>query len=76
MPKERAEKEAKQKEVAKAALLNSLFNQATDKKGRAFDPAAKKKAKQEEEEAIVESPGSALGRIPWIARDNDEGDIG
>jgi len=50
---QRAEKEAKQKEVAKAALLNSLFNQATDKKGRAFDPAAKKKAKQEEEEAVA-----------------------
>lgn len=47
------EKEAKAATVAKAALLNSLFNMGTDKKGRAFDPEAKKKAKQKEEEAIA-----------------------
>lgn len=29
-----------------AVPRNSLFNMATDKKGRAFDPVAKKKAKQ------------------------------
>lgn len=47
------EKDDKAKAVQKAALLNSLFNMATDKKGRAFDPAAKKAAKQAEEEAIA-----------------------
>mmetsp|Transcript_49091 Transcript_49091/g.149455 ORF Transcript_49091/g.149455 Transcript_49091/m.149455 type:complete len:366 (-) Transcript_49091:84-1181(-) len=51
--KQRDEKEAKAKDQAKAALLNSLFNQGTDKKGRAFDPVAKKKAKQQEEEALA-----------------------
>mmetsp|Transcript_130931 Transcript_130931/g.378818 ORF Transcript_130931/g.378818 Transcript_130931/m.378818 type:complete len:365 (-) Transcript_130931:54-1148(-) len=50
---QRREKEAKQKELAKLALMNSLFNQATDKKGRAFDPKAKKEAKQQEQEAIA-----------------------
>lgn len=50
---ERKEKEAKQKEIQKAALMNSLFNMGTDKKGRAFDPIAKKAAKQAEEEAIA-----------------------
>ncbi|CAK8989438.1 unnamed protein product [Durusdinium trenchii] len=50
---EREAKEAKQKELQKAALMNSLFNMATDKKGRAFDPVAKKKAKQAEEDAIA-----------------------
>jgi len=49
----RKEKAEKEKSVQKAALLNSLFNQSTDKKGRAFDPAAKKKAKQAEEEAVA-----------------------
>jgi len=33
--------------------MNSLFNMGTDKKGRAFDPKAKKEAKQAEEEAIA-----------------------
>eukprot|EP00443_Scrippsiella_acuminata_P077705 CAMPEP_0115444922 /NCGR_PEP_ID=MMETSP0271-20121206/38648_1 /TAXON_ID=71861 /ORGANISM="Scrippsiella trochoidea, Strain CCMP3099" /LENGTH=390 /DNA_ID=CAMNT_0002870873 /DNA_START=118 /DNA_END=1288 /DNA_ORIENTATION=+ len=51
--KQREEKEAKQKDLAKAALLNSLFNQSTDKKGRAFDPVAKKAAKKAEEEALA-----------------------
>lgn len=50
---EREAKDAKQKELQKAALMNSLFNMATDKKGRAFDPVAKKKAKQAEEDAIA-----------------------
>ncbi|CAJ1389851.1 unnamed protein product, partial [Effrenium voratum] len=50
---DREQKDAKQKELQKAALMNSLFNLATDKKGRAFDPVAKKKAKQAEEEAIA-----------------------
>lgn len=50
---DREAKEAKQKELQKAALMNSLFNMATDKKGRAFDPVAKKKAKQAEEDAIA-----------------------
>lgn len=49
----RIEKAAKDKEVAKSALMNSLFNMSTDKKGRAFDPVAKKKAKQAEEEALA-----------------------
>mmetsp|Transcript_114690 Transcript_114690/g.364533 ORF Transcript_114690/g.364533 Transcript_114690/m.364533 type:complete len:354 (-) Transcript_114690:101-1162(-) len=49
----RDEKDAKQKDVAKAALLNSLFNLDTDRKGRAFDPVAKKKAKQAEEDAVA-----------------------
>ena len=30
-----------------------MFNMSTDKKGRAFDPVAKKKAKQAEEDAIA-----------------------
>merc|ERR1719282_734879 len=51
--KQRQEKEAKQKDLAKAALMNSLFNQGTDKKGRAFDPVAKKAAKKAEEEALA-----------------------
>jgi len=50
---DREAKDAKQKELQKAALMNSLFNMATDKKGRAFDPVAKKKAKAAEEEAIA-----------------------
>lgn len=51
--KKREEKAEKQKDQAKAALMNSLFNLGTDKKGRAFDPVAKKKAKQAEEEALA-----------------------
>ncbi|CAE7239380.1 unnamed protein product [Symbiodinium microadriaticum] len=50
---DRDAKDAKQKEIQKAALMNSLFNMSTDKKGRAFDPVAKKKAKAAEEEAIA-----------------------
>lgn len=50
---QRQEKDAKQKDLQKAALMNSLFNMSTDKKGRAFDAAAKKKAKQQEEEALA-----------------------
>lgn len=48
---DRKEKAAKQEAAQKNALMNSLFNLNTDKKGRAFDPVAKKKAKQAEEEA-------------------------
>jgi len=50
---EKKAKEEKQKDIQKSALMNSLFNLSTDKKGRAFDAVAKKKAKQEEEEAIA-----------------------
>mmetsp|Transcript_9167 Transcript_9167/g.20240 ORF Transcript_9167/g.20240 Transcript_9167/m.20240 type:complete len:372 (-) Transcript_9167:134-1249(-) len=50
---ERKLKEDKEKALQQSALLNSLFNMATDKKGRAFDPVAKKKAKEAEEEAIA-----------------------
>lgn len=50
---DRKERENKEKDLAKKALMNSLFNMSTDKKGRAFDPVAKKKAKQQEEEAIA-----------------------
>eukprot|EP00933_Yihiella_yeosuensis_P003811 TRINITY_DN10713_c0_g1_i1.p1 TRINITY_DN10713_c0_g1~~TRINITY_DN10713_c0_g1_i1.p1 ORF type:complete len:361 (-),score=143.62 TRINITY_DN10713_c0_g1_i1:168-1250(-) len=50
---ERKAREEKQKDVQKAALMNSLFNMATDKRGRAYDPVAKKKAKEAEEEAIA-----------------------
>merc|ERR1740121_2334170 len=40
--------------------MNSLFNMGTDKKGRAFDPVAKKKAKQQEEEAAAEKLNDEL----------------
>eukprot|EP00931_Biecheleriopsis_adriatica_P085824 TRINITY_DN60612_c0_g1_i1.p1 TRINITY_DN60612_c0_g1~~TRINITY_DN60612_c0_g1_i1.p1 ORF type:complete len:369 (+),score=135.58 TRINITY_DN60612_c0_g1_i1:56-1162(+) len=50
---DRDKKEEKQKELQRAALMNSLFNMSTDKKGRAFDPVAKKKAKEAEEQAIA-----------------------
>jgi len=50
---DRDAKDAKQKDLQKAALMNSLFNMSTDKKGRAFDPVAKKKAKEAEEQAIA-----------------------
>jgi len=49
----RREKEQKEAEMKKKALMASLFNQQTDKKGRAFDPVAKKIAKQKEEDAIA-----------------------
>lgn len=49
----RKAKDDKQKQVQAAALMNSIFNMSTDKKGRAFDPIAKKKAKEAEEEAIA-----------------------
>mmetsp|Transcript_137471 Transcript_137471/g.293794 ORF Transcript_137471/g.293794 Transcript_137471/m.293794 type:complete len:396 (+) Transcript_137471:132-1319(+) len=49
----RKEKAAKEAALQQKALLNGLFNMATDKKGRAFDPVAKKAAKQAEEEAIA-----------------------
>eukprot|EP00929_Paragymnodinium_shiwhaense_P009104 TRINITY_DN113151_c0_g1_i1.p1 TRINITY_DN113151_c0_g1~~TRINITY_DN113151_c0_g1_i1.p1 ORF type:complete len:367 (-),score=142.62 TRINITY_DN113151_c0_g1_i1:83-1183(-) len=47
---EKAEKAANHQ---KAALMASLFNLQTDRKGRAYDPVAKKAAKQAEEEAIA-----------------------
>mmetsp|Transcript_42048 Transcript_42048/g.116110 ORF Transcript_42048/g.116110 Transcript_42048/m.116110 type:complete len:386 (+) Transcript_42048:204-1361(+) len=50
---EKNAEKAKKDNMQKSALMNSLFNLNTDKKGRAFDPIAKKKAKQEEEEAIA-----------------------
>jgi len=49
----RKTKDDKEKAVQNNALMNSLFNMATDKKGRAYDAAAKKKAKEEAEEAIA-----------------------
>lgn len=49
----RKEKEQKANDVQKTALMNSLFNMGTDKKGRQFDPIAKKQAKQAEEEAVA-----------------------
>jgi len=50
---ERKERDQKAAQVQKAALMNSLFNLSTDRKGRAFDPEAKKAAKKAEEEAIA-----------------------
>jgi len=50
---ERQEKANKEKEMQQKALMASLFNKQTDKKGREYDPAAKKKAKEAEEEAIA-----------------------
>jgi hypothetical protein len=49
----RSEKEKKEKELQQKALMASLFNKQVDKKGRAFDPVAKKKAKEAEEAAIA-----------------------
>lgn len=49
----RKEKETKEKEVAHKALMASMFNLQVDKKGKQFDPVAKKKAKAEEEEALA-----------------------
>eukprot|EP00392_Amoebophrya_sp_AT5.2_P004966 g4975.t1 len=43
---ENAEKQKKEKAQQQQALLAGLFNMAVDKKGRAFDPTAKKKAKE------------------------------
>lgn len=53
------EKKEKQKSAQQQALLAGLFNMATDKKGRAFDPTAKKKAKEknmEEERSGANMP--------------------
>mmetsp|Transcript_65259 Transcript_65259/g.155913 ORF Transcript_65259/g.155913 Transcript_65259/m.155913 type:complete len:377 (+) Transcript_65259:154-1284(+) len=50
---EQKAKEQKQKAIQAQALNNALFNMATDKKGRAFDATAKKKAKEEEENAVA-----------------------
>jgi len=47
------EKKDKEAQLQQKAVLASLFNQQTDKKGRAYDPVAKKAAKQLEEEAIA-----------------------
>lgn len=55
----RKEKEEKHKEMQKTALLNSLFDLSTDKRGRAYDPQAKKQAKKAEEDAIA--GGKKLG---------------
>jgi len=49
----RREQATKDAEMKKKALMASLFNQQTDKKGRAFDPLAKKAAKKAEEDAIA-----------------------
>jgi len=50
---EKKEKEAKAKQQANSALMASLFNMQTDKKGRAYDPKAKAAAKKAEEEALA-----------------------
>lgn len=50
---ERKAKSDQEKQLQKAALTNALFNMGTDKKGRSFDPEAKKRAKQMEEDAIA-----------------------
>jgi len=50
---EKQQKDAKEATAKKSALMNSLFNLQTDKKGKAYDPTAKKKAKELEEEAIA-----------------------
>jgi len=51
--KRREDKDKKEKDLQNKALLAGLFNQSVDKKGKFFDPVAKKKAKQEEEDAIA-----------------------
>lgn len=50
---ERKEKADGAEAAKKKALMASLFNLQTDKKGKAFDPVAKKKAQAAEEEAIA-----------------------
>merc|ERR1719324_1415214 len=50
---EKKEKEAKAKQQANSALMASLFNMQTDKRGRAYDPKAKAAAKKAEEEALA-----------------------
>eukprot|EP00928_Gymnodinium_smaydae_P062364 TRINITY_DN46249_c0_g1_i1.p1 TRINITY_DN46249_c0_g1~~TRINITY_DN46249_c0_g1_i1.p1 ORF type:complete len:343 (+),score=119.35 TRINITY_DN46249_c0_g1_i1:89-1117(+) len=47
------QKEQKKENLQQKALMAALFNQNVDKKGRAYDPVAKKKAKEAEEEAIA-----------------------
>jgi len=47
------EKEAKTKAAGSSALMASLFNLQTDKKGKAYDPKAKAVAKKAEEEALA-----------------------
>ncbi|CAK0848627.1 unnamed protein product [Prorocentrum cordatum] len=49
----RPTEEQKEKELQHKALMASMFNKQVDKKGRAFDPVAKKKAKEAEEEALA-----------------------
>lgn len=53
---EQLEKKAKDdalKEKQQKAVMNSLFNLQTDKKGKAYDPEAKTKARKQEEDAIA-----------------------
>jgi len=50
---ERKAKDEKQKALQQTALLNSLFDLNTDKRGRAYDPQAKKQAKQAEMDAVA-----------------------
>jgi len=49
----RREKENKEQEAQKKKLMAGLFNLQTDRKGKAFDPVAKKAAKKLEEDAIA-----------------------
>lgn len=55
---EHKKKEKKAADVQNAALMAGLFNKQVDHKGRAFDPVAKKAAKQAAEEA--EAAGKKL----------------
>jgi len=50
---ERQAEKVKKEQTKSDTLNNALFNLATDKKGRAFDPIAKAKAKVAEEESIA-----------------------
>jgi hypothetical protein len=50
---ERKEKAAQEASDKKSALMASLFNLQTDKKGKAYDPVAKKAAALAEEEALA-----------------------
>lgn len=50
---EKREKDAKANDLQQKALMASLFNLKTDKKGKGYDPVAKKKKEAEEADAIA-----------------------
>lgn len=72
---ENAEKQKKEKAQQQQALLAGLFNMAVDKKGRAFDPTAKKKAKEknmEDERSGKEVPEEIQKvQLPTRPTEND-----